>query len=185
MSTMHDADYGSGARHGVLERLDSPAQVFAATSGLLLAALGVLALVLDDVGFGTVGLPADQPELLVWRVSGWTAVFWIAMGVLGLGSMVRLDTARTYALLAGVVFAVVAVWGFIDGNDVAGILVADATNNVMHAILAGIGLVAGMLPREAQKPQEPISRSDRPAGEGRFESGDRVRPLDRRSAGRH
>lgn len=37
-------------------------------------------------------------------------------------------------LLAGVVFAVLAVWGFIGVNDVAEIIAADTTNNVMHAI---------------------------------------------------
>ena len=184
MSTMHDADYGSGARPGALEPPDSPAQVFAATSGLLLIALGVLALVLDDVGFGPIGSPADQPEFLIWTVSGWTTVFWIATGVLGLASMARLDAARTYSLLAGVLFAVVAVWGFVDGRDIAGILVADATNNIMHAILAGFGMVAGMLPRDAQKQREPVTRTDRPADEGRFESVDRVRTLDRRKPGR-
>jgi hypothetical protein len=89
---------------------------------------------------------AAQPAFLIWTVSGWTAVLWTAMGVLGLLSMARLDTARSYSLPAGVVFAALAVWGFIDGNDVAEILVAGTTTNVMHAILAGLGLVAGLLP---------------------------------------
>jgi hypothetical protein len=159
MSTMDEPD--DRARTGVLERPDSPAQVFAAVAGLLLTALGVLALIFADVSLGTVGALVQQPELLTWTVSGWTAIFWIATGVPGLVSMVRLDTARTYSLLAGVVFAGVAVWGFIDGNDVAEIIAADTTNNVMHAILAGLGLVAGMLPSEAQRPAEPVTRGAR------------------------
>ena len=40
MSTMGEPD--DRARTGVLERPDSPAQVFAAVAGLLLTALGVL-----------------------------------------------------------------------------------------------------------------------------------------------
>lgn len=179
MSTMHDADRRAG-----VERPSTPAQAFAAASGTFLVALGVLVLVFSDVSFGTVDSLAGQPEFLVWTANGWTAVFWIAMGAVGLLSTVRLDAARAYALLAGVVFAVVAVWGFIDGSDVASVLVADTANNVMHAVLAVIALVTGMPPRSAQKPHEPAPRTSRSRGESRFESGDRIHPLDRGTAGR-
>lgn len=181
MSTMHEPGEGSGARRAVLERPDTPAQTFAAGAGLFLTALGVLALIFADVGFGTIDSLADQPDFLIWTVSGWTTILWIAMGVLGLLSMARLDAARSYSLLAAVVFAAVAVWGFIDGSDVAEIIAADTTNNVMHAILAGLGLMVGMLPRTAQRSQEPVARTDRT---GRFDSGDQVHHLDRRTAGR-
>ena len=179
MSTMHDDDRG-----GVVERPSTPAQAFAAASGTFLVALGVLVLVFSDVSFGTIDSLTGQPEFLIWTANGWTAVFWIAMGAFGLLSMVRLDAARTYALLAGVVFAAVAVWGFIDGSDVASVLVADTANNVTHAILAVIALVTGMPPRKAQKPHEPAPRASRSPGEGRFESGDRIHPLDPGTAGR-
>jgi hypothetical protein len=177
MSTMHEPD----GRRGMVERPDTPAQVFAAVTGLFLTALGVLALIFGDVSFGTVDTIVGRPEFLIWTVSGWTTILWIAMGALGLLSMVRLDTARSYSLLAGVVFALVAVWGFIDGNAAAEIVATDTTNNVMHAILAGLGLVAGMLPHDAQRPAEPVTRRGRT---GRFDSGEHVRHVDRPPAGR-
>lgn len=179
MSTMPDS-----GRRGVLERPDTPAQAFAAVAGLFLVTLGVLALIFSDVSFGTVESLADQPDFLIWTVSGWTTVLWIALGALGLVSMARLAAARSYALIAGTVFAVLAVWGFIDGSDVAGVFVADTTNNVMHAILAGLALLVGMLPRQAQTPLEPTTRAERPDGSGRFESPEGVHPVDRRTAGR-
>ncbi len=135
----------------LFERPDTPAQTYAALVGAFLFALGVLALVLKDVSFGTVGPVAGQPEFLIWSVSGWTTLFWIAMGAFGVLASVRLDTARSYALFAGVTFAVVALWGFIDGNDVVGLLTADTTNNVTHAVLGGLGLMVGSLPRSAQR----------------------------------
>jgi hypothetical protein len=176
MSTMHEPNAG----RGLIERPDTPAQVFAAVTGLFLTALGVLALIFGEVSFGTVEAIADQPEFMAWTVSGWTTILWIAMGALGLLSMARLDTARSYSLLAGVVFAIVAVWGFIDGNDVAEIIAADTTNNVMHAILAGLGLVAGMLPAETQRPAEPVTRERA----GRFDGGASERRIERPTAGR-
>jgi hypothetical protein len=144
-----------------LERPDTPAQTYAAVAGIFLAALGILSLIFAGVDFGTVGTVAAQPEFLIWSVSGWTAIFWIAMGGLGLLSMARPDSARTYALGAGAVFAVVAIWGFIDGNDVAELLVADTTNNITHAVLAALGLLTGLMPRATQRPGEDDMREPR------------------------
>jgi hypothetical protein len=152
----------------ILERPDTPAQTYAAVAGIFLAALGVLSLILTGVDFDSVGSVAAQPDFLIWSVSGWTTIFWIAMGGLGLLAVPRLDTARTYALFAGIVFAGVAVWGFIDGNDVVGLITADTTNNIMHAVLAALGLIVGMLPRDTQRPG-----AER-AGERRFGSEERA-----------
>lgn len=148
MPITHEAE----PRRVMVERPDTPAQVFAGVAGLFLTALGGLALIFADVAFGTVDTLAGRPEFLIWTVSGWTAILWLAMGVFGLASIARLDAARVYSLLAGVVFAVVAVWGVIDGTDVAEVLAADTTNNIVHAILAGLGLMVGMLPSEVQRP---------------------------------
>ena len=145
MSTLHDADRGSGAGRRELEPPDTPAQAFAALSGMFLTALGMLALVLEDVGFGA---PAGQRELAIWTASGWTAVLWVAMGVLGLLSSVGREPARTYSRVACAVFAVVALWGFVDGGNIA----AGTATNATHAILAGAGLAAGLLPPGAQAP---------------------------------
>jgi hypothetical protein len=123
-------------QRGLFERPDSPARAFAVAAGLFLLALGVLALVFDDVSFDPVG--RRPPHLLIWGVSGWTTILWIAMGGLGL----TLAGARSYPLLAAGVFGVAAVWGFIDGHAVAAVLVAGTANNVTHAALAGLGLLA-------------------------------------------
>jgi hypothetical protein len=138
----------------LFERPDTPAQTYSAIAGLFLVALGVLSLIFASVDFGTVGPIAAQPEFLIWSVSGWTAIFWIAMGCLGLLATPRLSSARTYALLSGIVFAVVAVWGFIDGNDVFELFAADTTNNVTHAVLGALGLTIGLLPSGVQRPDE-------------------------------
>ena len=120
-----------------------PAQAYAVIAGLFLVALGVLSLIFESVSFGSIGAAARQPQFLIWAVSGWTTILWIVMGGLGLISAGRLDSARTYALFAGIVFAVVCVWGFIDGNNVVNLIAADTTNNVTHGILAALGLLTG------------------------------------------
>ena len=141
-------------RRGLLERPDTPAQTFAVIAGLFLVALGVLSLIFEPVSFGSIGRAANQPQFLIWAVSGWTTILWLVMGGLGLVSAGRLDSARTYALFAGVVFAVACVWGFIDGDNVINLIAADTTNNITHGILAALGLITGLMPRGAQRPGE-------------------------------
>jgi hypothetical protein len=120
---------------GLFEPPDSPARAYAVAAGLFLIALGVLSLIFDDVSFAAV--TRVEPHFAVWSVSGWTTILWIGMGGLGL----ICAGTRSYPLIAAAVFGVAAVWGFIDGHDVAGVLVAGTANNVTHAALAGFGLL--------------------------------------------
>lgn len=139
---------------GVLEPPDTPAQTYALLVAIFLIALGVLSLIFEPVSFDGVGPVAAQPEFLIWSVSGWTTIFWLVVGGIGLFSATRLDSARSFALVAGIVMAVAAVWGFLDGNDVAGIIAADTTNNITHAVIGGLGLLVAALPRSTQRPGE-------------------------------
>ena len=136
------------------ERPDTPAQMYATVAGLFLVALGVFSLIFADVSFDTVGPVSAQPDFLIWSVSGWTTILWIVMGCAGVASAARLDTARGYALFAGLVFAVIAVWGFVDGNDVFELITADTTNNITHAVLGALGLIVAGMPRGTQRPED-------------------------------
>jgi hypothetical protein len=150
-------------QRGLFERPDSPARAYGVAAGLFLLALGVLALVFDRVSFDPVG--RRPPRFLLWDVSGWTTMLWIAMGGLGL----IFAGTRGYPLLAAAVFGVAAVWGFIDGHAVAGLLVAGTANNVTRAALAALGLLvfAGRQPPRAPPENEgnrsawPSKRPDR------------------------
>ncbi len=58
----------------------------------------------------------------------------------------RYEAARTYAFVVGALYAAAAVWGFIDGQSVAGIFAVDTTDNITHAIIGGLGLALGLAP---------------------------------------
>jgi hypothetical protein len=97
-------------------------------------------------------------EFLLWEVNSWTIGLWIALGAAAFPvmflDMVRFPefpflnaaraAGRTYALGCGVVFTVLAVWGFIDGQSVANIFSASTANNITHAIIGIAGLVVGV-----------------------------------------
>jgi hypothetical protein len=126
----------------------APARAYGTASGLFLLVLGVLSLIVDDVSLGAVG--PHPPRLLVWSVTGWTTMLWIAMGSLAVAA----TAARRYARFAAAVFGVVAVWGFLDGHAVAGVLSGSPANDVTHAVLAGAGLLCA-LPHRVSGPTRP------------------------------
>lgn len=127
------------------------AQMYALVAGAVLITLGILSLIFATVDFGTVGVAKERDQFLIWEASGWSAILWILMGGFGLFLAARVDAARSYALVAGVVFAALAIWGFIHGDNVGEILAAGTTDNITHAILGGVGLAVAALPQDAER----------------------------------
>jgi hypothetical protein len=54
------------------------------------------------------------------------------------------DSARLFALGFGAVYLLVTIWGFIDGNDVLGLIPVDAADNALHLAIAALGTGAGL-----------------------------------------
>jgi hypothetical protein len=76
-------------------------------------------------------------------VNGWHNVVHLATGLLGLAAAGY--AARTYALGLGLVYVVVAIWGFIvgDGDSILSIVPVNTEDNFLHAALGVLGLAAG------------------------------------------
>jgi uncharacterized protein DUF4383 len=120
----------------------TPAQLYALVVGAVLAAAGVLGF-FYSADFGTPG--ATSPVLGILDVNGWHNVVHLATGLLGLAMMASPASARAYAFLLGVVYLVVAVWGFALGGDgvILSVLPVNAADDVLHLALGVLGLAAG------------------------------------------
>ena len=129
------------------------AQFFALLLGAILLAFGVVALVVGHTDFGT-GDRLGGDQFILWMANGWDTIVWIVAGALGIAAAARAESAWTYAIVAAAFFAVVAVWGFIDGNDVFGLMAVDTTDNISHAVIAGLGLAAAMAPDSVRRSRE-------------------------------
>jgi Domain of unknown function (DUF4383) len=118
----------------------SPAQVYAFVVGGTLVVAGVIGFFYSSA-FDSPGKVKDVFGVL--SVNGWHNVVHIATGALGLAALAY-AAARSYALLLGVVYVVVAVWGFIIGNheNILGFLPVNTEDSVLHAILGVTGLGA-------------------------------------------
>jgi len=110
-------------------------------AALLLAGLaGFIA----DATFGT-GDSLERGNLIVFDVNGWHNVVHVASGLVLLAAANTAPTARLTAIAFGLVYGLVTLIGIADGNDVLGLIPIDGPDNVLHALLTILGLVAGFM----------------------------------------
>jgi hypothetical protein len=126
----------------------TPAQLYALVFGAVLLGAGIIGFFYSSA-FGTPGEVA--PVFGILDVNGWHNVVHVATGALGLAAMGSAAYARTYALVLGVVYVVVAVWGFVigDGAAILTIVPVNTADNVLHLAIGVLGLAAGAASGEA------------------------------------
>ena len=135
----------------------TPTQTIVLLMGSVLLVVGFLALVFGSTDFHT-GRDITTQTFIIWRANGWDCVIWMLLGAAGILASARYDAARTYAMAAGAFLIVVAIWGFVDGHHVFGLMGVDTTDNVSHAVLGVLGVAASLIPAP--------SRSRAPFGSG-------------------
>ena len=142
------------------------AQWWCMIGGLVIVAFGALGFMVNSTfDNATFGFDFDDEALngdlfLGVEVNGWTNVVNIGAGVLLLLAFPSRAAARAMAVAIGLVYAVVAILGFIDGNDVFDFMVTNTAGNVAYAVFAALSLVAGLLPspeRDAYRRQERLA----------------------------
>jgi hypothetical protein len=87
-------------------------------------------------------------DFIAFEVNGWHNLVHIASGLVGLALWRSVSGARSFALGFGLVYGIVTLWGFIDGNDVLGLIPVNAADNVLHLLIATLGIAAGLASRE-------------------------------------
>jgi hypothetical protein len=127
----------------------SPASLYAGLIGAVLLVAGILGF-FYSASFGS---PGEVDAVFgILDVNAWHNLVHILSGVVGLLAFASGPAAsRTYALVFGVVYIVVAIWGFIIGSheSILGFIPVNTEDNVLHAILGvlGVGAYAASEPR--------------------------------------
>jgi len=117
----------------------SPARLFAAVAGAFLLLLGI-------AGFfysASFGAPGEVEKVLgAFQVNAWTNLLYVVTGSLGLlaGGL----ASRRFALAAGTLFTVLAVWGFAigAGDAILGFLPAGGAEDTLRLVIGLLGLAA-------------------------------------------
>lgn len=117
----------------------SPARLYAAAGGVALIGIGVVGF-FYSASFGTPG--TVEEALGVLDVNAWTNVLYLAAGALGL--LLAGVAARPFALLAGLIFTALGVWGLAlgGGEAIVGLLPTGAGNSALALALGVLGLAA-------------------------------------------
>ena len=153
-----------GRREGTARTI---AQSFCLLVGAGLIAGGVLGFVFGGTGFESAA-DVQGDDFLIFEVNGWHNVFHIVTGAFLVVVSVRAAAAAAGALIFGIVYAAVALWGFVDVDDVADLLAVDTADNWLHVGLAAagglVGLVAGALGLSARREHRRLERAVTEAG---------------------
>jgi Domain of unknown function (DUF4383) len=119
----------------------SPARLYATLVGAVLVVAGI-------VGFfysASFGAPGEVDDVFgVLSVNAWHNIFHIATGAIGL--LVAGYAARQYALWLGILYVVLAIWGFIigGGDSILGFIPVNIEDNFLHLVLGLLGIGAAM-----------------------------------------
>ena len=127
----------------------TPAQIYSLVFGATLLLVGILGFIANssfDVGANVQG-----DNFIAFEVNGWHNLVHIASGLLGLALWRNAATARSYALGFGATYLLVTLWGFIDGNNVLGLIPVNAAANVLHLAIAAAGIAAGLMSRSVER----------------------------------
>ena len=118
----------------------TPAQLYALVVGTVLVVAGIIGFFYSS----SFGSPGDVDAVSgILDVNAWHNIVHLVTGALGLLALGY--AARTYALGLGLVYIVVAIWGFIIGSheSILGFIPINTEDNVLHLALGVLGLAAG------------------------------------------
>jgi hypothetical protein len=121
----------------------TPAQWYCYIFGATLLLVGLIGF-LADAGFDT-GTDIDGDKLLgIFEVNGFHNLVHIASGAFLLALAPKRATARLAALAFGVVYLLVTIIGFIQGDNVLGIIPVNSADNFLHVAISLLGIAAGL-----------------------------------------
>jgi hypothetical protein len=124
----------------------SPARLYCTLVGAVLVIAGIIGFFYSsgfDTGVG--GVTKDTDDLFgILAVNGWHNVVHILLGVLALFAAGTAYGARAYCLAIGLVYVLLALWGWIDDDGIIlGLLPLNDEDNVLYLVLGLTGLAAG------------------------------------------
>ena len=138
----------------------TPARLYAVLVGGALTVAGLIGF-FYNASFGSgadiVGDDRNYEVFGLLAVNGWHNLVHLATGLLGLAAAGY--GARLYALGLGLVYTLIALWGFLEVDNGFGALLdfipVNNEDNVLHLILGLTGLAAGAATPEEARPATP------------------------------
>ena len=121
----------------------TPAQWYCYLGGAALLLAGIVGFIVD-ANFDTGSNIQGDKLLGIFEVNGIHNLVHILSGLLLLAAAPKRVSAKAVAIGFGVVYGIVALIGLIDGSDVIGLIPVNGADNVLHLLIAGAGIAAGL-----------------------------------------
>lgn len=122
----------------------TPAQWYALIVGSVLLLAGLLGFVYST----SFAIGNDTPReaiLGILDVNGWHNMVHLLTGLAGVLVMKSAHNSYLYALILGVVYLLVAAWGFAIGNGtILGLVPVNMADNFLHLALGAAGVAAAL-----------------------------------------
>jgi hypothetical protein len=137
---------------------ESPSRVYAGVIGATLVVAGIIGFFYEGEFTSNEGVRDAVFGIL--DVNGWHNLVHLATGALGLAAFAAgVRASRNYAIGLGIVYLLVAIWGFIlgDGESILSIIPVNTEDNVLHTLIGVLGVLVfyadtGTEPRAATPP---------------------------------
>ena len=124
----------------------TPASLYCTLVGAVLVIAGIIGFFYSaSFDTGAADVAANTDDIFgILGVNGWHNLVHIALGLLALALAGSASGARAYCLGIGLVYVVLAIWGFLDSDGVLiGLIPVNDEDNVLHLVLGLVGLAAG------------------------------------------
>lgn len=106
---------------------------------------GVVFLLIGILGF-VPGITTEEGMLLgIFHVDTIHNIVHILTGLIALAVMKKEAAAKTFFKVFGVIYGLVTIIGFIQGDTVLGIFTVNAADNILHLVVAAIALYVGFM----------------------------------------
>ncbi len=136
----------------------TPARLYCTLVGAALVITGIIGFFYSS-GFetGAAEVANETDDVFgILAVNGWHNLLHIALGLSSLAFAGSPTGARAYCLGIGLVYVVLAIWGFIDSDGVLlGLIPVNDEDNVLHLVLGLVGLGAGAATPTAEAKPKP------------------------------
>ena len=99
------------------------------------------------------GVTADGYLFGIFESSAILSVAYLVSGIFALLCVGSQRGAKSYFKIFGVVYALLAILGFIDGSNIFNLLIVNGADNVLHLLVAVVALVVGF-----GGPKKPMSQ---------------------------
>ncbi|HWO07687.1 MAG TPA: DUF4383 domain-containing protein [Candidatus Paceibacterota bacterium] len=116
-------------------------QTLAWVFGIVLTLVGILGFV--------PGVTTDGMLLGIFHVDALHNIIHIVTGLAALAAAWGMYSSRLYFQVFGVVYAVVTVVGFVQGDTVLGLFGVNMADNLLHLAIAAVALYAGFMMKDS------------------------------------